>query len=823
MGGDALETLWQDIRFGFRVLIKRRGFTVVALLTLSLAIGANTAILSVVKVVLFNSLPFNNLDRLVMVWRSNLQQGLADLSFTPADFVEYRDKSQGLDQIAGIDAKSFTLTGGEEPVHLHGANVSPNLFSMLNVSPVIGRSFTPDEEQPGRNQVVILSHGLWQRSFGGDASVLGRTLTLRLTPAVAAIAPPDAETQNEIYTVIGVLPKEFRLPDVSADIWIPLVLNYNQLPRVENSILAIGRLKPGVSLKQAEADLKNLASSLEQQYPETNKGVSAFLNGLQDQDIGDVRPTLLLLLAGVGLVLLIACANVGSLLLVRASERDKEMAVRTALGATRKRLVRQLLTESVLLSLIGGALGLALAYWLTRLLISVSPSDIPRMKDVTIDASVLAITIALSFVIGIVFGLVPAFQVTKAGLNESLKEGTRSATGGARRQSFRSILVIAELSLALMLLIGAGLVIKSFMQLKSVDVGFDKRNVLSFQISLPNSKYPQPQQQAAFFQQALSAIRELNGVEAAGLINILPMVANNQFTPIAVFGRPEPGPGESPLITVRTVSPGFFRALSIPIVKGEDFTEENLGRIRLIINEALARRFFPDEDPIGKRIAMGPSEARGGYIPIIGVVKDVRQFVVAEAAPTLYLPYLMEVSMTMAIKTKSNPLAIAGPVRNQILAVDKDQPIYDIRTMEQRLDEVGSVAKSRFRTTLLIVFAATALILSAIGIYGVMAYSVTQRTREIGIRLALGADSKDVLKLIVSRGLILTGSGILIGMGAAVGLTRLMAAVLFGVSATDVITFAGASGLLAIVSLVASYFPARKATKIDPLKALHYE
>jgi len=820
-----LEILWQDIRFGVRVLIKRPGFTAVALVTLALAIGANTAILSVVKTVMFNSLPFNNLDRLVMVWRSNLSQDIDDLSFTEADFVAYRDHSEGLDQIAGIDAKSFSLTGGDEPVHLNGANVSVNLFSMLNVTPLLGRTFSHDEGEAGRDRVVILSFGLWQGRFGSDPNILGRTFTIRLTPALPPAASGESETQEpeESYTVIGVLPKDFRLPGVEAELWIPLVLNYDRLRRVENSIIAIGRLKPGVTVKQAESQLKNLASGLEQQYPETNKGVSAFLNTLQDQDIGDVRSTLLLLMAGVTLVLLIACANVASLLLVRAAERDREMAVRTALGATRMRLIRQMLTESVLLSLVGGFLGIALAYWLTRLLIAVSPSGIPRIKDVTIEPSVLAITIAISFVIGIVFGLVPAFQISKSTLNESLKEGTRSASGGARKQRLRTVLVVCELSLALMLLIGAGLVVKSFMQIKSVDMGFDKKDVLSFQISLPHSKYRQPSQQAAFFRQALDGVRQLPGVEAAGTINILPFIPDNQFTPIAVFGHPESGPGESPLISVRTVSPGFFRAMGIPVVNGEDFSEENLQRIRLIINESLAKRFFPGEDPIGKRIAMGPSDARGGYIPIIGVVRDVRQFVVTEPAPTLYLSYIRELSMTMAVRTTSNPIAMASLVRERIRAVDSDQPIYDIKTMDQRMSEAGSVSKSRFRTTLLIVFAASALLLAAVGIYGVMAYSVTQRTREIGIRLALGAESRDVMKLVVGYGMVLTAVGIAIGIGAALALTRLMSALLFGVSATDVLSFVGAALLLMVVSLFASYVPARRATKIDPLKALHYE
>jgi putative ABC transport system permease protein len=818
-----LEILLQDVRFGLRVLIKKPGFTAVALITLALAIGANSAIFSVVKTVLFNSLPFKNLDRLVMVWRSNLQQGLADLSFTEADFVEYRDHAEGLDQLAGIDAKSFTLTGKQEPVHLDGANVSANLFSMLNVTPFLGRTFTPEEEQPGHNQVVVLTYSLWQTRFGADPNVKGRAVAIRLTPAITPSGPAPTQPPDETFEVIGVLPKDFRLPGISAELYIPLVLNMRQLRRVENSIFAIGRLKPGVSLSQADAELKNLAASLERQYPQTNKGVSAFLNSLRDQDIGDIRPTILLLMAGVGLVLLIACANVASLLLVRAAEREREMAVRTALGAARRRLVRQLLTESVLLSVLGGIIGIALANWLTRLLVAVSPSEIPRIKDVTIDLSVLSMTIALSFAIGIVFGLVPAFQISKSNLNEALKEGTRSAGEGIRKQSLRSVLVTCELSLALMLLIGAGLVVKSFREVRSVDVGFSKRNILTFQISLPSSKYTQGQQQVDFYRQALTGIRQLPGVEAAGTINILPLIPDNQFTPISIYGRPDAGPGEAPLITLRTVSPGFFQAMGIPVVSGEEFTDENLLRVRLVISESLAQRYFPGEDPVGKRIAMGPSDARGSYIPIIGVVKDVRQFVLTEPAPTLYLPYLREVSMTMAVRTRSNPLGLADLVRDQILAVDKDQPIYDIKTMEQRLSETGAVAKSRFRTTLLIAFAATALVLAAIGIYGVMAYSVTQRTRELGIRLALGAESKDVVKLILRHGVILTVLGLAIGIGAALGLTRLMSALLYGVSATDAVTFGGACVVLAAVALLASYVPARRATRIDPLNALHYE
>jgi putative ABC transport system permease protein len=818
-----MEKLAQDIRYALRIMLKRPMVSVMAILALALGIGANTAVFSVVNTVLLSSLPYEDPNSVVMVWGRNVQEDRLTISFTPGEFKDYREQNQVLTGLAGVEPSRFNLIGDAEPTQISGARASANYFSLLGVRALIGRTFSSDEDQPGKSQVIILSYALWQRRFGSDPGIIGRQLKLYLSPAINPNVPPSSDPSGDIYEVIGVLPSDFRMPQIPSEVWVPLVIDSERLDRVQNSIRAIGRLKPGVTPKQAEAQMNSIASQLAEQYPETNKDQTVFVNSIREQEIGDIRQTLLTLLVGVGLVLLIACANVANLLLTRASEREKEIALRMAVGASRSRLFRQLLTESILLSLIGGALGLFLAYWGTKVLVSISPGSIPRIEEVTIDGVVLAVTFGISVVTGIIFGLAPAIQFSKPDLNQTLKEATRSLAGSQRRRGIGNLLVISEISLALMLLIGAGLIAKSFTQLRAVDLGFNPKNVLTVPISLSYSKYSEGPQQAEFFRQALEKVRLLPGVQSAGAINILPITPTDQFTPVVAQGQPEPGPGETPNITVRTVSPDFFSSMGIPILSGEDFREENFQRFRFIINETFARRYFPNEEPVGKRLAMGPPDARSPFIPIIGVVKDVRQFVETEGAPTVYIPYIRQISMTLAIRTTSDPVAMAAGVRNELSAIDKDQPIDRIVTMEKFLTEGDTLSQARFRTILLVAFGATALMLAAIGLYGVISYSVTQRTHEIGLRMALGAQRTDLFKLVIGQGLVLTLIGIVIGLMAAFALTRVIAALLYGVSATDPIIFTATPLFLLLVAILASVVPARSATKVDPMVALRYE
>jgi putative ABC transport system permease protein len=807
-----MDTLLQDLRYGIRSLLKNPGFTLVAVLALALGVGANTAIFSVVNRLLLSPLPFKDPDRLVMVWEKNFPRNRERNVVSPANFLDWNRQNQVFEHMAALAESPVNLTNAGEPEEFQAQFVTASFFPLLGVQPAYGRAFTDSEDVPNAGRVVIISHRLWQSRFGADLQILGKTITL--------------SGRNPI--VVGIMPPGFHFLNNKIDFWVPMALNTGTDYREVSGryLRSVARLKPGVTLSQARAEMDVIAGRLEQSYRDFNAGWGANVFPLQEEVVGDIRPALLVLLGAVGFVLLIACANVANLLLARAATRQKELALRTALGASRGRLIRQLLNESLLLGVIGGTAGLFLAYWAIELLIKFNPGNIPRLEEVTLDGRVLAFTLVVSVLTGVIFGAIPALQASKPDLNESLKEGGRSSGGGAGHRRVRSIFVVSEVALALVLLIGAGLMIKSFIKLQQVDLGFNPDKLLTARVLLPGSKYGDNPKRAAFFQQAVQRIETIPGVQAVGAISWLPLVGLGSATSFWVDGRPEPPPGEKPGTDVRVITPGYFAAMGIPLIKGRIFDErDNAQSPRvLIINEAMAREFFPDEDPIGKRLIISwdrpalPDE-------IIGVVGDAKLTSIdGQVRPAIYWPHARQSSysaMAFAVRTTSDPLAVAGSLVSEIRAIDAEQPVADIRTMEEVVST--SVSRPRFNMLLLGLFAGVALVLSAVGIYGVMAYSVNQRTHEIGIRMALGARSTDVLRLIVGQGMVLALGGVGIGLAGAYFLTGLMSSLLFGVTATDPLTFGGISLLLAGVAFVACYVPARRATKVDPMVALRYE
>jgi putative ABC transport system permease protein len=798
--------LLQDLRYGLRTLLQRPGFTVVAALTLALGIGANTAIFSVINGVLLRPLPYKDPARLVMIWEANNQR--SNIHVSHPNFIDWREQSRSFEYISACTGKwggPITVTGGNEPDRAYAVQVYSDFFTVLGVAPIVGRAFSPEENNPGTIPVVVISYRFWQRRLGADPDLADKRLKVGDTD----------------LNIIGVMPPDFGFP-AETDLWLSKgQLGDDTSSRGSHNYLVIARLKPGVSLDQAQGDMSDIAARLERQYPLTNEGMGAAVISLADQIVGSVRPALLVLLAGVGFVLLIACANVANLLLARALARQKEIAIRTALGASRLRIVRQLLTESALLSAIGGALGLLLAYWLVDALVALSPGTIPRIDEVSLDGRTLAFTLSVSMLTSLLFGLLPALRVSKPDLQEALKQGGRTSTGGSR--SLRSLLVVAEVALTLVLLIGAGLLIKSFWRLLEVDPGFNPENVLTMQVSLPSSDYKEEHQTVAFYRQLFLRVEALPGVEAAGMINNLPMGGVNINGPFQIEGEAEMrGYGG-----FRIVSPGYFRAMSIPVVRGRAFTQEDNERTTpvAIISQRAANAAWPDEDPIGKRIRSSMDNRSDVWMTIIGVVGDVRHSGLdVNASAELYVLYMQRPwrarDMTVIVRTTNDTGNIVSALRGEVGAVDRNLPL-SFERMEQVFSR--SVANRRYNMILLGAFAVVALLLSSLGIYGVMSYTVTQNTREIGVRMALGAQAGDMLKLVVGHGLALALCGVAIGLATAFGLTRLMSSLLYGVAATDVMTFITVPTLLVLVALLACYLPARRATKVDPMVALRYE
>jgi putative ABC transport system permease protein len=818
-----MESFRQDVRYGLRVLLKSPGFTAVAVLALALGIGANTAIFSVVNAVLLRDLPYQNPSRLVMVWEKNSRKDMNVVS--PANFFDWQEQNTVFEQMALFIDFRFNLTGLDQPEELPGQIATVNLFEVVGASPLMGRTFLPEDGQQGHENVVILSHSLWQRRFAGDPNVVGRKITL----------------QGQDNTVIGVMPADFHLYIKQAsmvrkpvDIWLPVRSTSEWRVRRGRAWMSIARLKPEVTLDQAQSEMTAMAARFEEQYPDFNKGWGVNLVPLRAQLSGELRTALLILLGAVGFVLLIACANVANLLLARAAARQKEMAIRVALGAGRRRILRQLLTESVLLSIVGGGTGLLLAMWGTSLLVSLSPRDLLNVSGVGVDRRVLLFTMAVSIVTGLIFGIAPAIAASRINLNEALKEGGRDSSSGSRGQKLRSAFVVVEVALALILLVGSGLMIRSLMRLQSVDPGFDPARLLTARLILPGARYQKDEQRIQFFKQLASRLETLPGVTAATAIDWLPFAGAGSATGFTIEGEPTPEPGQFPVCEVRVTLPNFFDAMKIPFIAGRTYSErestdaysesDSTKRTHVVvINQTMAAQHFAGQNPLGKRVRI---EMMDDPAPceIIGVVADSKHSSLdGEVRATAYWPHpeLARGNMTMIVRADSDPAALAGAVRSEVLAMDKDQPIADVRTMESLLSE--SIGRTRFTAVLLAVFAVVALVLASVGIYGVMAYSVEQRTHEIGIRMALGADQGSVVGLIVRRGMLLSTAGIVIGLGGAYALTRFLETLVYQVSTTDLTSFALVTGVLLVVGLVACLIPARRATRVDPMIALRYE
>jgi putative ABC transport system permease protein len=823
-----MESIFQELRFGIRLLLKHPGFSTVAILTLALGIGANSAIFSVVDAVIFRPLPFNEPGRLVAVWEQDLKKGGDHDSVMAANYLDWKSRNHVFEEMGAYAGASVNLTGTAEPERIRGARVSATLFNLLGVAPEVGRAFLEDEDQPGQPRVVIIGNKLWKRNFGGDRELIGRTITLN----------------NQDYTVIGVMPAGFELPlNEDSEVWTPIAFTPQELTlRNSHYLKVLGRLKPGVTLEMANSEMTAVAAQLEQDFPKSNDGTGAAVFSLHSEIVGQVKTPLLIFLGAVAFILLIACANVANLMLARAASRQREIAVRMALGASRWRLIRQMLIESVVLGLVGGAFGLLIALWGIEFLSSIAQqTSAPRAKTIGLNGRVLFFTFVASILTSLIFGSVPALQASKPDLNDALKEGGRSS-GGLRRSRIRNLLVISEVALAFMLLVGAGLLINSFARLRAVDPGLKPQNVLTMNISLPRQKYTQAEQVIDFHRQLLEKVKALPGVLYSGKITSLPYGGSTTG-----FGYTVDSPlaGDKAISLVsQQASPELFRALGIPLVAGREFNERDVDGAPAvtIVSDSLAKRFWPDEDPIGHRIKWGNKEFGSPWMTVVGVVGDVRlKGLDTPPRPTVYTPDLQlgepvktPVSVTLrdlmtedarsielVVSSTGNVDSLANAVRGAVWSVDRNQPITRVRTMEQVLADTMIV--QRFTTWLLAIFASVALMLAAAGIYGVISYSVSQRTHEIGIRMALGAEREDVLKLVLGKGMISALIGLGIGIAGAIGLTRFMSSLVFKISVTDPVTFAVIALLLLLVAAAACYFPARRATKVDPIEALRCE
>jgi len=823
-----LDDLVHDLRFALRSFRASPAFAAVSVVTLALGIGANTAIFTVVNAALLRPLPYRDSGRLVMVWNQLLNLGLTRFGASYDEYFDYRGQNQVFVDIAAFGSHQFDLTGNAQPERVSGARVSANLLPILGVSAALGRTFATDENQAGRDTVVLLSDALWQRRFGADLSLIGKTISLDGSP----------------HRVVGILPRRFRFStdgSDSPDVWVPIAFHPDPGGQTGGTLRLIARLKPGITLERAQAEMSTIAARLEQQFHlyrgphDEDAGYAVQVVPLREEVFGDMRQGLLVLVGAVGFVLLIACANVANLLLARAAVRQKEMAIRAALGAGRFRVMRQLLTESLMLAVLGGAAGLVVARWGLRLLLTASPAQAVRLGAVTLDSRVLTFTLLVTVLTGLLFGLAPAFEIARSNLNESLKEGGRASVAGAagntrRRFSRRAALVVAQVALSMVLVLGVALLIRSFVRLLEVDPGFNPEKLVTAEITLPQSQYREDHQVAGFFEQLLGRVRALPEVKSAGAVSGLPLNGRTGGDPFSIEGRPwrptAPGTNTPQFMDHETVAAGYFRTLQIPLLAGREFTEQDAAGSSpvAVINQTMARAFWPHQDPIGKHIMPGAPRPSAAWLTIAGVVGDVKGAALDVASiPQMYRPLSQHPvrTMTLVIRTSADPMSVVSDVRRQLFALDKDRPLYHVAAMEQIVSD--SVARRRFDLLLLAVFAALALALAAVGIYGVMSYSVAQRTHEIGVRLALGARRGDVLRLVARQGLTLALAGIAIGLAASLVLTRLISGLLFSVRATDPITYAGVSLLFACVAVVASFVPAHRATRVDPMVALRHE
>lgn len=813
-----METLWQDLRYGFRMLARNPGFTAVAVLTLALGIGANTAIFTVLNAVVLRSLPYRAPDRLAVIWVDFGEHGQSLPLVSSQDFRDYPQMSQLFEDFAAASGRTANLTGVGDPEQVDVGRVTPNFIPLLGVEPALGREFLPGEDVNNGPAIVILSHGLWERRFGGDPEVIGQTIQLN-------------GTANE---VVGVMPADFKLllpPETfllkDPDLWVPLQDPYTA-PRNRTLFTVFGRLKAGVTFEQAQAEMNSIAARLREEHLiHKMSDIRIRAVPLHRDIVKNVRPALLILFGAVGLVLLIACGNVANLLLARATAREGEIAIRVALGAGRSRIVRQILTESALLSVAGGVVGLLLALWGLDLLISLQPTHLPRLENIRIDGSALGFTVAVCFLTVLLFGLAPAIQVSRPRLNTILKEGGRSqVTGG--RQAVRRGLIVSEVALSLVLLIGVGLLMRSFLSLQNVRPGFDPENILTFRLSLPRVRYPSPEERANFYHQLQERFRALPGVQSVGAVSKLPLTGTGSLAPYAYNEETEQN-WESVTADWRPVTPSFFETIGSRLQAGRLFDQRDTAdsRLVIIIDEMLARKAWPNENPVGKQLMLpvfGKFGLTREWIDVIGVVEHIRNHDLSkDVREQIYAPHRQRSSraMDMVVRAAGDPTALANLLRQEVHAMDKDLPVHNLRPLTDYVSD--AMAQARFTLILIGIFGAIALLLTSVGLYGVVSYAVSQRTHEIGIRMALGAQPRDILKLVVGQGMALTLVGVGVGLAGAFALTRFLESLLFGVSATDPATFAGVALLLAAVALLACYVPARRATRVEPLVALRYE
>ena len=817
-----MDSLLKDTRYAIRSLIKRPGFVAVAIITLALGIGANTAIFSVINAVVLRPLPYDDPDRLVMVWETIA--GNDRRSVAPGNYVDWRDHNKTFAGMSAVFNGNFNLTGNGEPERINGATVTSNLMDVLGVPAQLGRTFQPDDDAHQDRRIVLISDGLWKRRFGVDKDVIGRNITI----------------DEASYTVVGVMPSGFQFP-VKSDLWV-LGRDRNavsaslisQFPdndwtheRDAHFLSVVGRLKPGASLSQAQSDIAGIARRAEQEFPNTNEGLSSNVVSLHTQIVGEVQGLLFILLGAVAFVLLIACTNVANLMLARSVKREREMAIRVAVGAGRWRLVRQLLTESLLLSFAGGLAGLFLSTWVVDLFIKLSPGDIPRLDEAAVDLRLLGFTFVVSLLTGIGFGLLPAFHGTRVRLSSSLKEGGKTTSGRLHRTT-RNVLIASEIALAQILVVGAGLLILSYVRASQINPGFNPLGVLSAKIAPSAKKYPNPKAKAAFYSVVLDRLSHLPGVQSVGMVMNLPLSGASMNRGFRAEGRPEPKPDENITMDYQVVNEDYFRTMEVPVVRGRAFTKsdtETSERV-IVINQTLARRYWPNEDPIGRRMAIGESSKETSWRTIVGVVGDMRHASLSESAvPTAFTVYTQDLEswprMAFVVKTDIDPVALTSSVRSALTAIDPSQPVYAIEPMEKLVND--AIAPRRFVMSLIGLLALIALVLSAVGVYGVISFSVSERTHEMGIRMALGARKGDVLALVLGQSARIAAFGIVLGLIGAFALTRLLKALLFEVSPTDPITFASVAVLLGVVALIACYIPARRATKVDPVVALRYE
>jgi len=807
-----LEELLGDLRYGLRGLRKSPGFTAIAILTLALGIGANTAIFSVVDAVLLRPLPYHDPDRLMTIFESNAANDyFSRNAAAPGNFIEWRRRNHVFSQIGAASLPGFNIVGTVGPERVTGAAISAGTLAMLGLRPALGRDIEPEEDRDGANRVVLLGYALWQRQFGSDPNIVGKTIRLGTLP----------------NTVIGVLPKGLTFPTENLDLWVPLeqTVSAKDMQWKNSHYLSVyARLKSGVTLMQARADLNGIAAALKQEYPDTNSGKGIYLVSVQEDLIGDVKPALLTLLVAVAFVLFIACANVANLLLVRATGREREMSIRLALGAGSFRLVRQMLTESVLLSLAGGAAGLLIDRWASETLLALRPPSLPLYNAIGIDSRVLVFAVGVSLFTGVLFGIVPALRAAGSDLNLASRGTSRGSTVARRMRLLRNIFVGGEIAISLVLLIGAGLLVRSFVRLRGNDVGFRANNIVTARVSIPEDKYPEDAQVLRFYDQLLERVRALPGAEEAGMTSFLPLTGSNFDNSFDIVGRPERPRSDKTYALVRFVDPSYFHVMQIPLMKGRNFEEhDRLGARRvMLISETMAKRYWSEGSPLGQHLTVYFGMDQSPW-EVVGVVRDVRSKIASDPEPTMYFPYEQAAYrfMVVTVRTNRDPKTMIEAIRGATRTLDSNQPLSQVRTLDGLLEQ--TVMPWRFSMTLLVAFAVLALALAAAGIYGVISYTVEQRTNEIGIRMTLGAQPRSVLRMVVRQGMAVAAVGIGVGIGGALYLTRFLTSQLYSVQPTDPLTFAGIAALLAAVALFANYLPARRATRVDPVVALRYE